>query len=138
MPIILPPRPWEVRFRGLAYLFTAIVGLTFLVDPPDDSFLEDVLGWAIWIWGLFISTALIAMWATLRGKYIVEFSFLPVFAGALAVANIVSWVNAMGGADVVPRSAVATALLCGFAARAVVLWHIVEAPKGKTWTPGKS
>jgi hypothetical protein len=127
MPTILPPSKWETRARALSYLFTGFVGVA-VIFWPRPTIIEDAIGYPVLIaWGIFMLTAFPAAVATYRGKYLVEYAFLPFFTVALMVANVSTWVNVtVQDITLVPRASVGAALILAFITRMIVLWHVVD------------
>lgn len=130
----LPPGPLERAFRAAAYLATALIGLSVILDPP---MMHSLLGSTLtFVWALFILSALPCVWAALAARYRVEYILLPFFTTALMVSVIALWYK-YGTGEItftLPRVLAATALVFVFAARFVSLQRIVNTQTGApTW-----
>lgn len=144
MPTIMPPTKGEVLWRAAAYLSAGSLGLFVMLAIPPDLGVRSVLGyWSTILWAAFMSTSLVAVYATLRGQYRVEYIVLPLFGVALLVASVVRWFGAWYGFwdGGVPdwqqamRAASITALFCLLVARYVTLRRIIRAVKAhELWT----
>lgn len=139
MPTILPPTKSEVRWRALGYLSVGALGLFVTLAPPVGGGVRSELGFAVTlIWSLFMSSSLVAVYATLRGKYRVEYVVLPLFTVALLVAVITGWAGVWGDPpdwQKAARVVSATALVFFLIARYSILRRIVRAVKAREpWT----
>jgi hypothetical protein len=132
---ILPPTRLERLLLAGAYVSTAGIGLSVLLDPP---ILANVLGQTLTvIWACFVLTAAICVPAVLRARYRVEYTLLPILLAALAVSVIALWVH-YGNGDIsytLPRELVATALVFMFSFRLASLHRIVHitGTGGRSW-----
>jgi hypothetical protein len=139
VPTLSPPTKWEVRWRAVGYLVTGSIGLFVMLSIPSTSGVRSVLGfWIALVWSAFMSTAGVAAYATLNGKYRVEYVVLPLFGVALLIALVVGWAGVWGDApdwQRATRATSATALLFFLLARYVNLRKIVQAVKAfEPWT----
>lgn len=134
MPQLHPPTKSESTARAVGYCFTSVLGFYALLVPVESETAAERLGPAAVIWALFLLTSLPAAVATLFGRWRVEYILLPLFGSGLAVAIVSAWINVASGDLLrIPRTSVATALLCMFVVRVFTLHRVTKV--AKTWIP---
>ena len=114
MPTITPPTIDEQIIRGLAYLFTAGIGVSVLTTSITDTLIEQQLGFVAFVWAAFMLCGVPAAISTILGNYRYEYVLLPCFASALLVANLLVWATIwFGVADetAIPRACASSALV---------------------------
>lgn len=129
---VSPPSRWEKSGRALAYVFTALIGFSavwfprVLTDEGENT--ADRLGMLLWIWALFMATALPAAVATLLGRHRIEFILIPLFTVALLVANVNAWVTVTTDPTVMARACASSALVCLLVVRWLALNRMNQTP----------
>lgn len=125
--VLQPCGRWEHAMYAASYAFTAIIGVSVILDPPGTG-VKSALGAALTIvWAIFIMTSAICIPATLRARYRIEYALLPFFTTALGVAVLAAWLHAVSDPLLVPRASAATALITMFIARWIGLRRIIQA-----------
>jgi hypothetical protein len=144
MATIYPPGKLERAARAGAYAFTALIGLSVILDPPDNS-VKTALGLTLTvIWSVFILSAVFCIPGAILGRYRVEYALLPLFTAALLVAVLAIWFHAGDDSFLVPRASASSALICLFIARWGALHKILQTLEhmaeraGPTWTRPQS
>jgi hypothetical protein len=140
MSEIHPPTKGESVGRACGYLLVSVIGFYALLVPRDGTSLISAsayLGAATVLWSLFLISAIPAAAATLFGRWRVEFILLPLFSSGLAVACVPSWIAVFVHDDIarLPRTAVATALLCLLVVRIFSLRRVTKV--AEQWTSTK-
>ena len=135
---IHPPTRREQIARCCSYLFIGVLGVFALIIPfqsVETSRTPGYLGWATVIWGLFLLTSLPAAVATLFGRWRVEYMMLPLFGSGLAVAIVSAWIYVARSGDLLtmPRTSIATALLCLLVVRILALHRVTKV--AESWIP---
>lgn len=129
---VVPPTRWEKIGRAVAYMFTAMIGFSAVWFPrvltDDGENTADRLGAVLWIWALFMASALPAAVATLLGRHRIEYILIPLFTVALAVANVNAWVTATADPTVMARACASSALVCLLAVRWISLNRMNRTP----------
>jgi hypothetical protein len=101
-------------------VFTSLIGFGAVLFPVSgissdmtNETTVDRLGVLVWIWALFMVTALPAAAATLLARHRVEFILIPFFTTALLVANVSVWFNTVSDdPTLIARASASSALLC--------------------------
>jgi hypothetical protein len=89
----------------------------------------DRLGPIIWVWALFLGSALPAAVATLLGRHRIEFILIPLFTVALVAANVNVWFTVVTvDSTMMARACASSALVCLLAVRWFSLNRINKAP----------
>lgn len=134
-----PSKPVERILRALGYLGIGAAAVWILVLPPT-SMASDLGKILTAIWCCFLLMALPASVAAFIGRYRGEYACIPWFGGAMVLALLHSWIEAVNGApDVTPRALSTTALVLFISARFVTLHQLVKVmPKGEPWTRKRS
>jgi ribose/xylose/arabinose/galactoside ABC-type transport system permease subunit len=129
MPTYMPPTRSEQRWRALAYVLIAIVGVYALWMPTMFTVSRPVI---VALWGGFMLMAVPAAAAVYTGRYRVEAVLLPLFTSALAVSAVTASIGLFNGLDatemqLIPRVFTAASLVCLLALRMHQLNRILKA-----------
>lgn len=128
MPTIHPPSRLERALRGGGYLLVGTVGVYVSLTAPGN--LAGALGsiMATLVWCAMMMTGIPAGIMAFMGRFRGEYIMLPIFTGAVAIADGNLFFRAVteGDAGIMQRALIIGALVLAYLARYVTLWRLVR------------
>lgn len=127
-----PARTWRNQIadgaRAIAYLWIAWSGASVLYHPPRSY---DVVAQHLTIgWGVLQLAAIVAAFAVLTRRPILEWSVLAIFGAGIGLYAAMSWQSvALEGIGHMPRASDITALVWLVVSRFFDQWQRVEQAK---------
>lgn len=120
----------ETVARALGHLAFLSGGLYTLFAPLPKSLRFAAEPVQLIIWVVFMSTAVFAAYAALRGKYLVEYAVLPFMVGGALIYDVAMWAVVLTGEN--PGSGLAAcltlSLIFGLSARWLSLNQLLDSP----------
>lgn len=132
MPIILPPSRLEVITRATTYYLLGCAGVLVLVFPPMS--IERHLGFLTQFWGVCLIVSFVAALSSLKRRYRMEFTALPLTIVGTLIYAVTVWVIVPGTITRIPQAVILTAMVMMLITRYVTLHRLVNSWKGKGWT----
>lgn len=132
MAVVLPPTKMETAARFITYILLGTAGLVVLIFPPTS--IEQRLGILTQFWGICLLIAFIAAFSSVKRRYRIEFSALPLTIIGATIYACTIWVLVPETITRMPQAIIVTALVTTLVTRFITLHRLVNSWRGKDWT----